>query len=203
MTDTISILQEIANKITYTPAWITYIGVLVPIIVSIAVFIMQISQHKSNKNLQKQINAGQTELQKNIYNHQVELKCFDSILDIYKAFSSSVDTLSVDSKYIKDTISDEDFKYDWHTSLINTERQLYRKYDFASMLLGDTDLTKVLKNRADAYRNMVEMILAKESTDKAVTDIIDISQKYMDSMTYDNFDKYFTKYLNIRGFIET
>lgn len=202
MTDIISILQEIANRISYTPTWITYIGVLVPIIVSIAVFIMQISQHKSNKKLHKQISTSQAELQKNIYNHQVELKCFDSILDIYKAFSSSVDALSVDSKYIKDTISDKDLKYDWHTNLIDIERQLYRKYDFASMLLGNTDLTKILKNRADSYRNMVEIILTKESTDEAVTDIIDMSQKYMDSMTYDNFDKYFTKYLSIRGFIE-
>ena len=87
-------LQVISDKIVSIPNWISITGVFVPIALSVIVLIMQILQQKSNKQLQKRI-----------YNHEVELKCFDSILQIYSSFSKSVDSLPQLPKNLKERIA--------------------------------------------------------------------------------------------------
>ena len=156
-----SILQDIANKLTYVPAWVTYVGIFVPIFVSIVVLISQIAQSKINKNLQE-----------NIHKHQVELKCFDSVLEIYFAFSESVDVLSINTNNIKNTLSDKESKVEWHNRLVNVERNLYRKYDFALMLLGDDDLVEILKEKADKYCELVGSILTNTQSEMAAIENI-------------------------------
>lgn len=191
------ILQDIANKLTYVPAWVTYVGIFVPIFVSIVVLISQIVQSRINKNLQK-----------NIHRHQVDLKRFDSILEIYFVFSESVDALSYNADNIMMTLSDQKSKVEWHNRLVDVERKLYRKYDFALMLLGgEIDLVKILKEKADKYCELVNSILIDTQNEmtcieEIANNIAQMSKEYIDLMSYDEFDKYFSDYLKINRFTE-
>lgn len=191
------VFQDIANKMTYVPVWVTYVGIFVPIFLSIVVLMSQIVQNKMNKKLQK-----------SIHNHQVGLKRFDSILDIYFAFSESVDVLSSNKDNIKDTLSNKDSAFEWNNRLVDVERKMCRKYDFALMLLGEkNDLVKKLKEKMDAYSRLVGSVLEKtesdaELTDEVIDSICEMNQKYIASMSYDEFDKFFSSFLNINSFIE-
>ena len=185
-------LQVISDKIVSIPNWISITGVFVPIALSVIVLIMQILQQKSNKQLQKRI-----------YNHEVELKCFDSILQIYSSFSKSVDSLPQLPKNLKERIAN---KKAWYESLIEIDREMYRKYDFAVLLLGkEDDLTKKLYEKIKEYDDIISSVdnLSTDVTENDEKNLLNLIEQYMKSMNYDNFDQYFSKYINMKHFLET
>lgn len=191
------ILKQIAEKMTYVPALITYIGILVPIFISAAVLISQILQNKSNKKLQK-----------NIHNHQVELKCFDSVLEIYYVFSESVDILPSNVESLNSILGNNEAKTEWCNSLVDIERKMYRKYDFAFMLLGnENNLVKILQEKRNQFTNLVGFILEKienesENKENIQSSVYEMSKDYIEKMSYDAFDQHFLNYLNINHFTE-
>lgn len=185
-------LQVISDKIVSIPNWISITGVFVPIALSVIVLIMQILQQKSNKQLQKRI-----------YNHEVELKCFDSILQIYSSFSKSVDSLPQLPKNLKERIAN---KKAWYESLIEIDREMYRKYDFAVLLLGkEDDLTKKLYEKIKEYDDIISSVdnLSTDVTENDEKNLLNLIEQYMKSMNYDNFDQCFSKYINMKHFLET
>ena len=194
MNEIANVLREISDKMGYTPTWISIIGIFVPILLSVLVLVMQILHQKSNKDLQKRI-----------YNHEVDLKLFDSILDIYKVFSKSVDSLPQKEENIRDRLVDKNTKNNWVDYLIDVDRELYRKYDFAVLLLGRNDnLTKKLHEIIINYDNIIIMInkLKDNIKDEDINKLKEAIVQYMESMNYENFDGYFSKYINIKEFIE-
>ncbi len=202
----VSALQAIGDKIMPIPNWISITGVFVPILLSTIVLIMQILQQKSNKQLQIQQQKSNEQLQKRIYNHEVELKCFDSILSIYTSFSKSVDSLPQFKENLQKHIAKESSKETWYKSLVEIDREMYRKYDFAVLLLGEgAELSQKLKQKMGEYDEIIRRVksLSTNAEEGEKNDLQDLIIQYMKSMNYEEFDQFFSKYINLNHFLES
>lgn len=193
MEQLVEVLQDISKKLDGIPSWITITGVFVPIVLSFAVFLVQIMHQKSNK-----------ELQKRIHNHEVELKCFDSFLMIYDVYSKSVDSLPARIENIRLFLKDESTKTEWYYSLVDTVREMYRKLDFAILLLGTEDkLIEVLKLKIDKYDRIISQINELETpTEEDIEHLKGMIEEYRDAMNYEQFDEYFSRFLSITHYLE-
>lgn len=88
-------MEEIAQKIEQLievinqnsiPTWITILGILIPIILSIMLLLQSHRQNKKNNQLQKQIEQNNKKLQKELSEHEERVQMRGDILKIYNDF---------------------------------------------------------------------------------------------------------------------
>ncbi len=72
-----------------TPMWITIIGVFVPILISIIIFLQSLTQNRKNIQLQKQIEQNNEELQKKLSEHDERIQMRSEFLKIYDDLCSA------------------------------------------------------------------------------------------------------------------
>ena len=77
-----------------TPMWITIIGVFVPILISIIIFLQSLTQNRKNIQLQKQIEQNNEELQKKLSEHEERIQMRSEFLKIYDDFCSAQSVIS-------------------------------------------------------------------------------------------------------------
>ena len=82
LTELINVLEN--NSV---PLWLSIFGIIVPIIISVAVVIITIINNRRDKDLQRQINEKNTELEKRLSDRDVRIQMHADFLKIYDDFS--------------------------------------------------------------------------------------------------------------------
>lgn len=81
LTELINVLEN--NSV---PLWLSIFGIIVPIIISVAVVIITIINNRRDKDLQRQINEKNTELEKLLSDRDVRIQMHADFLKIYDDF---------------------------------------------------------------------------------------------------------------------
>ncbi len=133
-------LNRIAENLhTGVPAWVTIIGAIAPIILTIITIVLSIQIHKQNKKLQKMI-----------YNRDVINQSRKEVLSIYNAFSTSLLTLQ---KYgpVEGVFSSEYGTYQWNQEIMGSRIEVINACNTANLLIDNKDLTDYLEKLRDLF----------------------------------------------------
>lgn len=131
------------------PLWISIIGVFVPILLSIAVIAITITQNAQNKKLQKMIS-----------DKELKVQMHGDILSIYDGHVLLLDAVSKVGDNIASILFNPKLTSQWYNELYNAGKVLYKVNDRAALLLPqrDIDLRNVLKSVLSKYETMMKEV---------------------------------------------
>ena len=140
MDDVIEALNRIAENLrTGVPAWVTIIGAIAPIILTIITIVLSVQIHRQNKNLQKMI-----------HNRDVINQSRKEILSVYNAFSTSLLTLQKCGP-VEGVFSSEYGTYQWNQEIMDSRIEVINACNTANLLLDDKALTDYLAKLRDLF----------------------------------------------------
>ena len=130
MDEVIEVLNRIAENLhAGVPAWVTIIGAIAPIILTIITIVLSVQIHRQNKNLQKMI-----------HNRDVINQSRKEILSVYNAFSTSLLTLQKCGS-VEGVFSSEYGTYQWNQEIMDSRIEVINACNTANLLLDDKALT--------------------------------------------------------------
>ena len=214
-------LTEIFNKFinmyaeNQIPNWITILGTFVPIILSIVVIRQNHIIAERNEKLQKDISSNNEklqeslaqkneELQKNILNNEIKIKKYDIILNVYVAFIDAVSSLITTEKGInvileKKEENKERIKEAILRMIKAREKIILESGKLQLLLKNDVDLIKRILELETIYKEIVEELSQNFICNKEINSskVLEKVQNYCKLLEYDNYGKYFEKYLSL------
>lgn len=168
MEDLIATLSELIEVIknNSVPLLITVIGTLVPIFISILVFIQSYRQNKKNIDMQKQMDEMERKLQKEICDREIKAQMHGDILKIYDDFTLAQNTItSVENKV---HVIFSNFIYyngnntplQWVNNISLSINLISKATNRANLLLpaSDKELRKILKKILDKYNELKDKV---------------------------------------------
>ena len=152
-------MEEIVKKIDElikvvenngVPAWLTWVGILVPIIISIAVIVQASVQAGNNKKLQKHIS-----------DREVKVQMHSDFLNIYDAFCTAQNTIGKAQDNISVIFSNQNDAFQWTNELIAANNGVCQAMNRARLLLPnkDNEFLLVLQTVFYKYRDLRETVL--------------------------------------------
>ncbi len=135
----------IAIKSNSIPLWLSIVGILIPIFISIVVAIQAYIQHNSNKKLQIYISEKETRVQMH-----------SDFLSIYDAFCAAHSTIFMKEKQVVELLAIPNLTSQWYTDIKQALAGVCQACNRVNLLLpnDDTDLSKILKSVFDNYRDL-------------------------------------------------
>ncbi len=158
--ETINRLIEMIDQ-NSIPIWVTYVGIFVPISISVAVAIISLIQNKKNNKLQKEIEESNERFQIALNKHEEYIQMRDNILKIYDDYCMAQNLLESVHNRIHVIFSNFSAFNGYYTlpyqlvdDVNNAIKTIYQASNRAKLLLPreDKDL-----------RNILEVILEKYS----------------------------------------
>lgn len=143
MEELIQSINNIAEALKNgTPAWVTIISGLAPIVLTVITIILSMRMNKQNK-----------ELQRLIHNRDVKNQSRQDILSIYNAFSEALKTLQLYGT-VETIFSHEQSVMFWSQEINNKERDIIKACDKAKLMFSDKDLIDCLLQAMNAYHEI-------------------------------------------------
>lgn len=234
------LIKEIhANSV---PLWITIIGILVPIFISLLVLWQGCQQNKRNHELQKQVEENQAKLQREISSKELKVQMHSDFLKIYDDYSFAQSIIGQARDNVSVVFFNNNITWQWINDLEKANGAVCQAMNRARLLLPDTDkefvdvLINIFQKYAElnakvfnyintgvaearrqetwikisktynipnenymaliynptAYNDFIKLYSNKET--EAINEMIN---ELLPLFAYDNFDKYFEKYLRI------
>ena len=149
-----------------TPAWVTYVGIFVPISISVTVAILSWFQNKKSNELQKEIEESSKNFQSALNNHEEYVQMRDNFLKIYDDFGSAQSILVHMSKRVHiifsnfTAINGYSEPYQLICDIKSTANIICRAVNRASLLppREDKDFRSILHNIHEKYLILCEKI---------------------------------------------
>ena len=162
MEELIQKIDDLINAINNNsvPLWLTIIGILVPIAISLLVWWQSYQQNKKNIALQKQITASEERLQKEICSKEIKVQMHGDILKIYDDFCLAQNTIG----YAKDNVhtifsnfnsnNGVSFPLQWINNVTAATNILCQSVNRAKLLLPseDEELRTILESIWKKYK---------------------------------------------------
>lgn len=127
-------LTEAINKNT-VPLWISIVGVIVPIILSVAVIVQAWVQHRQNEKLQSLLS-----------NRDIKAQMHSDFLKIYDDFCIAQNTLAKAEKDLIMIFSHPLMERQWTDELVKSNNLICQAVNRAKLLLSDQEDDKKLKD---------------------------------------------------------
>ena len=164
MEELIQKIDELINAINNNsvPLWLTIIGILVPIAISLLVWWQSHQQNKKNIALQKQITTSEEKLQKEICSKEIKVQMHGDILKIYDDFCLAQNTIG----YAKDNVhtifsnfnsnNGISFPLQWINNVTAASNILCQSVNRAKLLLPseDEELRTILESIWKKYKEL-------------------------------------------------
>lgn len=143
-----------ANSI---PKWISFVGIFVPILLSVLVIIITIYQHRKNKRLQILINDKNEELQRTISEKEARVQMHGDILNIYDGYCLAQNTLGKAGLDVATVFMNPNMQFMWLNELQNSMGIICQVYNRAELIFpkSDTEIRIVLKSILEKYRELI------------------------------------------------
>lgn len=131
------------------PLWLSIVGILVPIFISIIVAIQAYIQHNSNKELQIYISEKESRIQMHT-----------DFLAIYDSFCIAQNCIGPSRNKINEIFANPNLMSQWYNNLYQASSGLCQSTNRALLLLPerDTDLRNILDHLFKEYKSLVEQI---------------------------------------------
>lgn len=143
------------------PLWLSIVGILVPIFISIIVAIQAYIQHNSNKQLQIYISEKESRIQMHT-----------DFLAIYDSFCVAQNCIGPSRNKINEIFANPSLLSQWYDDLHKASFDLCQSTNRALLLLpeSDTNLRNTLDSLFKKYRDLVEQVYDYISTGKVEND---------------------------------
>lgn len=151
-------MEELAQKIdelietingNSMPLGLSIVGMIIPIIISLAVAAFAVVQHYQNKRLQKAISE-----------KELRVQMHGDILNIYDGYCVVQNTLGKANNNVATVLANPNILVQWLNELNNSMAVICQAYNRAELLLpkSDMELRKVLKTIIEKYRDLLNDI---------------------------------------------
>lgn len=178
-------LIEVINNNT-VPLWITIIGTLVPIFISILVFIQSYSQNKKNTELKNLVEETNRKLQKEICDRNTKAQFHGDVLKIYNDFYFAQNIIGFGKNKVNEIFSNFyafngiNTPTQWVTDIANAAQAINQAVNRSKLLIpaSDKNLKKILEVilkkyielqiKVNSYYNGNAIIVANESLNTVV-----------------------------------
>lgn len=176
------------------PNWLT-IGctIIMPIVLSIIVIIQNIIISKRNEKLQK-----------DLLNNEIKIKRYDIILNAYTTYIDSLSKIPTTKEGITAMLKENEQMNKLVYDILNERDKVILETNKLRLLLkDDTDLIKIILELEKSYieiaNNLLEAYIYNKKLD--IDKMLEKTDTYKKLLQYDNYDKYFEKYLFLKEFI--
>lgn len=177
------------------PNWLT-IGctIIMPIVLSIIVIIQNIIISKRNEKLQK-----------DLLNNEIKIKRYDIILNAYTTYIDSLSKIPTTKEGITAMLKENEQMNKLVYDILNERDKVILETNKLRLLLkDDTDLIKIILELEKSYieiaNNLLEAYIYNKKLD--IDKMLEKTDTYKKLLQYDNYDKYFEKYLFLKEFIQ-
>ena len=141
MEEIVAAINNVAESLkNSTPAWVSVVGVLVPIVLTVVSIILSVRMDKNNQQMQKML-----------ANRDMMNQTRQSVLNIYNAFYTGAYVLAQADKNIAEVFSADQSYYRWGMEIENASKDITSAYNQAKLLVEDELLLQQLKEAKDAF----------------------------------------------------
>lgn len=164
MEELIQKIDELINAINNNsvPLWLTIIGILVPIAISLLVWWQSHQQNKKNIALQQQIKTSEEKLQKEISSKEIKVQMHGDILMIYDDFCLAQNTIGYAEDNVHTIFSNFNsnngisLPLQWINNVTSSTNMLCQSINKAKLLLPseDTEIRTILESIWEKYKEL-------------------------------------------------
>lgn len=141
MDELIVAIDRVAEALqTSPPAWISVVGIVVPIVLTVVSIILSVRMDKNNEKMQKML-----------ANRDMMNQTRQCILNIYNAFYTGAYVLAQADKNVAEVFSADQSYYRWGMEIENASKDVMSAYNQAKLLVEDEHLLQQLKEAKDAF----------------------------------------------------
>lgn len=194
------------------PEFISILNIAIPIVLSIVVIIqnyyinkrnekLQIKIAEDNDRIQNDLATRNEKLQKNIYNNEIKIKIYDIVLNAYTAFINAYSELPQNESAFNLLIDNGKQNADIIVKIIETKDKVNLEYNKLKLLLkDDTEIIDIITNLKGKYEYIVNEISFGAAINKTIDrkNVYKEINNYRELLKYENYDKYFEKYLSFK-----
>ena len=196
----INILKEFVNlyESNQIPSWVAILSAILPIIISIILLYQNHIIYKRSEKVQKYIAKNNEEMQKDIYNKEVKIKRYDIIVNCYITFADSLSKIPISNMGLKDLFEKNEKNDKIIYDMVEERDKVILETGKIKLLLkNDTDFIKMIleleKNYTEIVNELSKSYIRNEDVD--IDKILEKIHTYQELLNYNNYDKYFEKYL--------
>lgn len=210
----ITVLEKFVNlyENNQIPNSITILSTIIPIILSIVVIVqnhiiskrneaLQEKIANDNEKLQRNLSLRNEKLQKDIYNNEIKIKSYDIILNAYSEFINAFSMLPSTKEGLQAIIENSEQNSDILVDLVKERDKIILEYGKLKLLLKEDEiLIEKMTELKEKYTYIVNEITDCAVMNKKVeiNEILKNIQEYQILLEYDNYHKYFEKYLSFK-----
>lgn len=205
-------IQEVARAITSTaaPLWIVAFGALSPFALTVIIIIQNFYFDKRNK-----------EMQKTIYDNNVKLKLYESVLSIYNSYLEALyATVHLENVLKKEWVLPHNI-FVCIVNMYEVRKKIYYVYNHSIILFSkkDKEIIDILKIIRDKFGELCDltalyhdsgvytgeigpslMQCIRHCTPEEATELQKKIKEFEELLSYENFDRYFEPYLSFEEF---
>ncbi len=173
------------------PNWLTIIcSIVLPLVLSIIVIFQNCKHNKQNEKLQK-----------DILNNEIKMKIYDIILNVYITFYNSLSVLPLSQEGLDRILNGLSKTNQILIEIVEEKDKVILVTNQVKLLLkNDNELVGKIIELKELYIVIVDKLLDSiiEKNNLNCDEIYKLIQKYKLLLEYDNYDKYFEKYLSFK-----
>lgn len=141
MEEIVAAINNVAESLkNSTPAWVSVVGVLVPIVLTVVSIILSVRMDKNNQQMQKML-----------ANRDMMNQTRQSVLDIYNSYFNGFMILTQANGNIAEIFTSDQSYYRWAQDIENANRDISQAYNRAKLLLEDDELLCQLSDAQAAF----------------------------------------------------
>lgn len=143
MEELVQAVNRIADSSSTIPLWVSIVGLIVPIVLTIVSICLSIRMDKQNK-----------ELQKLIANRDMVNQSRETVLGFYNSYLSARDLLGRSCSNVAEIFTSDQSYYKWALEIDNACSSIIYSYNKAKLMLDDQELFAQMKKGFDAFTQL-------------------------------------------------
>lgn len=143
MEELVQAVNRIAASNSTIPLWLSLVGLIVPIVLTIVSICLSFRMDKQNK-----------ELQKLIANRDMVNQSRETVLGFYISYLSARDLLGRSCSNVADIFTSDQSYYNWSKEIDNACSSIIYSYNKAKLMLDDQELLSQMKKGFDAFAQL-------------------------------------------------
>ena len=150
MEEIVAAINNVAESLkNSTPAWVSVVGVLVPIVLTVVSIILSVRMDKNNQQMQKML-----------ANRDMMNQTRQSVLDIYNSYFNGFMILTPANGNIAEIFTSDQSYYRWAQDIENASKDISQAYNRAKLLLEDEELLCQLSDAQTAFYSLDKSVRA-------------------------------------------
>ena len=143
MEELVQAVNRIADSSSTIPLWVSLVGLIVPIVLTIVSICLSIRMDKQSKDLQKLI-----------ANRDMVNQSRETVLGFYNSYLSARDVLGRSCSNIAEIFTSDQSYYNWALEIDNACSSIIYSYNKAKLMMDDPSLLSQMKMGFDAFTQL-------------------------------------------------